>query len=258
MKSLKYIILFVAVIATAACEKQSNSAAPNSSSPTSGGDNGGGTGQGGSLARFTIAQKHLYVVDDQKLHTYSLANAASPKLTSTQYLGEDIETIYSYKDKLFIGSQQAMYIYSIANAARPDKLGEASHVRACDPVVANDSVAYVTVRSGTNCGGALNAMFVYDITNILNPKERNVLNIQSPWGLGMYNNTLFVCNGDNGLSVYDISNRYYPSLKQQYYDDTYYDVIPYENMLICMVKGGMLLYELKTDGQIVKLAKISG
>lgn len=255
MKSLKYIALILLTVFAASCDKANQTASPN----TSGGfDNNGGTGQGGSLARFTIAQKHLYVVDDMKLHVYSLANASSPKLTSTQLIGEDIETIYSYKDKLFVGSQDAMYIYSISDAGHPDKLGTASHVRACDPVVADDTVAYVTVRGGNSCGGTLNAMYVYDVKNLLNPSQRNVINMDSPWGLGMTGNTLFVCQGSNGMAVYDISNRYYPSLKKRYFDDTYYDVIPYNNMLICMVQGGMLLYELKPDGQILKLAKISG
>lgn len=251
MNSLKYIILIVVIAFSASCDKASNG---NMSTQA---DNGGGAGQGGSLARFTIAQQHLYVVDDMKLHTYSLANASSPKLTSTQYLGENIETIYSYKDKLFIGSQSAMYIYSISDAGQPDKLGSASHVRACDPVVADDTVAYVTVRGGNSCGGTRNAMFVYDVKQVLSPKERNVINMESPWGLGMYGNTLYVCNGSNGLSIYDITDRYYPKLKKSIYDDTYYDVIAYNDMLICMVQGGTLLYELKPDGQIVKLGKIS-
>lgn len=249
MKFIQYsaLILFVAFITS--CSKESNSPMSADASPA--------TGQGGSLARFTIAQQHLYVVDEMKLITYSLANPTSPKVTSSVYIGEDIETIYSYKDKLFIGSQNAMYIYSIADAGHPNKLGSASHVRACDPVVADDTVAYVTVRSGNTCGGNQNAMYVYDVKKLLNPVERNVLNIESPWGLGMANNTLFVCNGSNGLSVYDITDRYYPKLVRKIYDDTYYDVIVYGNLLICMVQDGTLLYELKTDGQILKLGKMS-
>lgn len=256
MKSIKYIALIMILAIAAGCDKQSS--APGNASTGAAGDMGGGTGQGGSLARFTIAQNHLYVVDDRKLHTYSLSDPNAPRLTSTVILGRDIETIYSYKDRLFIGSQDAMYIYSISDAANPDKLGEASHVRACDPVVADDTVAYVTVRSGNSCGGTLNALIVYDVTNLLNPQERRSLNISSPWGLGMSGNTLYVCNGSSGLSVYDISKRYNPTLKLQYSDDTYYDVIPYENLLICMVEGGMLLYEMKSDGQLLRLAKISG
>lgn len=252
MKSIKYIALIVIVALSAGCSKDMNS-----STPSVGGDNGSATGQGGSLARFTIAQNHLYVVDDLKLHTYSLANSTSPQHTSTVILGEDIETIYSYKDKLFIGSQNAMYIYSISDASTPKKLGEASHVRACDPVVADDTVAYVTVRSGNTCGGTFNALYVYDVKQVLSPKERNVIDMKSPWGLGMSGDNLYICQGGNGLAVYDISNRYNPQLQTTYADDTYYDVIPYDNLLICMVQGGTLLYEIKPGGGLIKLAKIS-
>lgn len=249
MKSLRFIAIILMLAATSACDKDRTSPASADM---------GGTGKGGSLARFTIAQQHLYVVDNLELHTYSLADPASPKATSKVIIGEDIETIYSYKDKLFIGSQNAMYIYSISDAGHPKKLGTASHVRACDPVVADDSVAYVTVRSGNTCGGWQNAMFVYDVKHVLDPKERNVINMETPWGLGMWDNTLFVCQGGNGLAVYDITDRYYPTLKNRYTHDTYYDVIPYNDMLICMVQGGMLLYEIKPGGELVKLAKISG
>lgn len=247
MKYLHFIFLLIAVTFIASCDKQNDTNTAGSSQ----------SGKGGSLARFTIAEQHLYVVDHQKLHTYSLSNPTSPKLTNTQVLGEDIETIYSYKDKLFIGSQNAMYIYSISDASHPSKLGSASHVRACDPVVADDSVAYVTVRGGNTCGGNRNAMFVYDVKHVLKPVERNVINMESPWGLGMQDNTLYVCNGNNGLAIYDITNRYQPKLRQRIYDDTYFDVIPYDNMLICMVQGGTLLYEMRADGQLVKLGKIS-
>lgn len=251
MKRLNYILFIAFALIVASCDKSGTGNMAASA------DQDGGTGKGGSLARFTVAQNHLYVVDQQKLITYSLANPASPKVTSSQFIGVDIETIYSYKDKLFIGSQEAMYIYSISDAGHPGKLGSASHVRACDPVVADDTVAYVTVRSGNSCGGTTNAMFVYDVKKVLNPVERNVINMESPWGLGMSGNTLFVCNGSNGLSIYDITNRYYPQFKTKLHDATYFDVIVYDDMLICMVQGGTLLYELKPNGDIVKLGKIS-
>ena len=77
-----------------------------------------------------------------------------------------------------------MYIYSISNSDYPSKLGEARHVRACDPVVANDSIAYVTVRSGTNCAGTTNAMYVYDIKHILQPRERKCYSYEEPTWLG--------------------------------------------------------------------------
>lgn len=247
MKLLKYSLLIITVGFLGACSKSDNAASADSAA----------VGKGGSLARFTIANDRLYVVDDLKLNTYSLDNPNSPKMTSSVILGEDIETIYSYKDKLFIGSQNAMYIYSIATPDQPFKLGTATHVRACDPVVATDTVAYVTTRNGSSCGGGNNALYIYNIRNVLQPKQVAMISMQSPWGLGMSSNRLFVCNGSSGMGVYDISSPYNPVFTRQITDATYYDVIVYEDMLICMVEGGTLLYQLKNNGDIVKLGMIN-
>lgn len=260
MKFIPYIFFAAVILFAASCSKEDSGTRAQTNafgSTASPGVAESGTGQGGSLARFTIAQSHLYVVDNRELHTYTLADPASPVHTSTQTIGFDIETIYSYKDKLFIGSQTAMYIYSIADASRPSKLGEASHVRACDPVVANDNVAYVTVRAGNTCGGGSNALFVYDITNLLQPRQKNVIPLESPWGLGMTNDRLFVCNGASGMTILDITQPHYPKVLQKITDATYYDVIVYDDLLICMIEGGTLLYEIQSDGQIVKMGQIS-
>lgn len=221
--------------------------------------NGGNTsGQGGSLARFTVSGRYLYVVDDQKLYTYSLANSAKPQLKSTVNIGFSIETIYPYADKLFIGSQDAMYIYSIADPELPASLGTATHVRSCDPVVANDTLAYVTVRSGGNCGGNINALLVYDIRNVLQPRQLNTVPLASPWGLGMKGNRLYVCNGTSGLNVYDISNPSRPTQIKQITDESFFDVIiTPDNMLVAMIQGGTALYDLQANDKMVLLAKIS-
>lgn len=248
---MKHTILYLIagmLLFTAACSKsESNDAkAPDM-----------GTGQGGSLARFTTAMDHLYIVDHQKLYAYSLSNSAHPQLKGSTEIGFDIETIYSYKDKLFIGSRNAMYIYSISDAAHPSKLGEASHVRACDPVVANDSVAYVTVRSGSTCGGNISALYAYEIASILHPFERNAITLESPYGLGMNQSRLYVCNGSNGLNVYDISDKFYPALKKKITGDTFYDVIVLDNLLVCMVQGGTALYEMDNTEELKKVALIA-
>jgi hypothetical protein len=253
MKKVLILILFAGLFAS--CRKDANGGSSNNSA--SGGSTSGNAGQGGSLARFTIAQDHLFMVNDRELKTFSLANPADPVLTKSITIGEDIETIFSYRDKLFIGSRNAMYIYSIANPSSPQELGQASHVRACDPVVANDSIAYVTVRRGTDCGGTTNALYVYDVTNILNPKQKNVIALDGPWGLGMMNNRLYVCDGGNGLIVYNITNPLYPSQIKRVSGEIFYDVIPVdsENILICMIEGGIAIYSTAND-ELQKLAKI--
>ncbi len=247
----KYIVVLSLMLTLfLGCSKDSSTVAPNNVGNT-------GTGKGGSLARFTIAFNHLYVVDDETLYTYSLANSKAPVLVNSSYLGFNVETIYPYKDKIFIGSQNAMYVYSISNPADPEKVGEASHIRACDPVVADDDVAYVTVRSGSTCGGTINALLVYDITSVFNPSLIKQVPLSNPWGLGMDDDRLYVCDGNDGLIVFDISDNLAPVFIKKITGDSFYDVIVLDKLLICMIDGGTAIFELGANDQINKLATIT-
>ena len=120
-------------------------------SSTSRGEASIGAGTGGSTARFTITKNHLFTVSQSDLMVYNLANPSVPKFESRAGLGWGIETIYPFKDKLFIGSNSGMFIYDISNPGSPFMLSQFSHARACDPVVADDNTAYVTLREGSLC-----------------------------------------------------------------------------------------------------------
>lgn len=218
---------------------------------------GADTGLGGSLARFTISLNHLYVVDHRILSTFSLADPGNPVKVAATEVGTEVETIYTWKDKLFIGSRDAMYIYSIADPGNPSLLGTASHVRACDPVVANDSIAYVTVRSGSSCGGSANALYVYNVKDVLRPQQMNVANLQNPHGLGISDSTLFVCDDSYGLRVFDIRQPYYPIQTGLVTGATFYDCIPDGNLLLCMIEGGVAIYDISDRSNILLKAKIT-
>ena len=52
-------------------------------------------------------------------------------------------------NRLFIGSQTGMFIYNLSNPDNPVQDGQFNHVRSCDPVIADEKYAYVTLRSGS-------------------------------------------------------------------------------------------------------------
>lgn len=212
------------------------------------------TGKGGSITRFTVAQNYLYAVTNHFLYTYSLSNPASPELVHTSDLSYDIETIYPYNKYLFLGTRTGLYIYSIDTASSPRLIGQAQHARSCDPVIVNDSVAFVTLKSTGNCGPAQAGLYIHDITNITSPVLKNTIALPDPAGLGLQDSILYVCCGSAGIKIFNVKSPYTPRLISTKTDGNYLDVIPYNGILICDATDGIILYNI-TDPSAPALIK---
>lgn len=169
---------------------------------------GGGTpaGVGGSMARFSVIGDYLYVVDDHNLNLFNVSNPSSPQVGNVISLGWGIETIFPYEDKLFIGSNSGMFIYDNSTPENPTYISDFQHARACDPVFVKDNYAYVTLRDGTFCEGFANQLDLVDISDITNPVLEKTFPMDHPHGLAIKGNNLFLCEGEHGVKVFDISD----------------------------------------------------
>lgn len=238
---MKQCIVCVFILFLFGCDK-----AVDSSSAVS------ATGQAGSLARFTIVGNYLYTVDKENMKVFDISDPSQPVFKRSVPVGFEIETIFPFKDKLFVGSSSVIHIFSIDDPSNPQKLSEAvspTVMRRCDPVVARDSVAYATLRTNGPCGGTASVLAVYDIKDVKNPVQRKTIMVGEPYGLGYSGNTLYVCDRFYGFSVFDISNAYDPVLVKNVNTTDrpdFIDVIPYNNTLVCWVSTGMLLYDIST------------
>ncbi|MDR0726335.1 MAG: hypothetical protein LBF59_10075 [Prevotellaceae bacterium] len=220
-----------------------------------------GSGKGGSMARFCIVDSILLTVDNTSLNMFDISDPGNPVfLTSrTQQLGFGIETIFPMDSLLFIGSQMGMYIYYISKYGFPQYLSTVWHITSCDPVVAHDNYAYVTLNSNnTGCGRTSNLLQIYDISDLKDPKlVKEIPGFASPMGLGVDGdrNKLFVC--DNGLKVYDISERTFPLQTGDMHTagvhdvSGAYDVIPLDGLLILVASTG--IYQLDYRNETLKL-----
>lgn len=248
MKTIKLFIYILAVtVISSNCTKD-------------GMESGKSTGAGGSTARFTISGNYLYVVDHTSLKSFLISGPSNPVLKSIVDVGLNIETIFPYNGKLFIGSSSTMYIYSLATPEKPSLEGKAEYqIRmSCDPVVARDSVAYATLRSNGPCGGVQSALVTYSIKDPTKPVLKATDLLVAPFGLGLHEQALYVCEGSQGLNVYDVTNAFQPRYQRVIRGETFYDVIPYGGVLICQVEGGVSFYDIATDPlQPVFLSKIT-
>ncbi|MEO5685395.1 MAG: hypothetical protein ABIQ88_22300 [Chitinophagaceae bacterium] len=245
---LPFYTIFCAMLLLSACEKQGNSSAADSAS----------AGAGGSLARFAISGNYLYTVDSHMLTVYDITNPALPVNKGQVYAGFDIETIFPFKDKLMLGASNGLYIYSIADPVKPVKESSITHFRACDPVVTNDTISYVTLRSGNgSCGSLKNVLNVYDIKDSKAPKLVKEIDLKSPYGLGIKQKALYICEADNGLGVFSLADPYNPKKIAEFKDDLYYDVIPYGDILIAYIDKGVSFFDITDPLNIVKAGTVS-
>ena len=148
-------------------------------------------------------------------------------------------------------------LYSLSDPAKPALSGQAQHLRSCDPVVANDSFAYVTLRSGTPCGTATDGLYTYDITDITNPVLLNTLEMSTPSGLAVTGKIVYVCRKTNGLSIVDVTKTTEPVILKTIEDADFEDVIVYQNLLICYVSTGIRMYDISAPENPVYISTVA-
>ncbi|MEK6153413.1 hypothetical protein WIW50_09140 [Flavobacteriaceae bacterium 3-367] len=205
--------------------------------------NDAAVGQGGSLARFKIVDDYLYAVDSHTINVFDIQDLENPKDLDDVYAGFDIETIFNRGQHLFLGSMRGMYIYDISNPAVPSFISEFQHGTACDPVVVDGDYAYVTLRGGNGCGATESGLFIVDISVISNPVLAETYAMDEPYGLGIKDAKLFICDGASGLKVYDKTDISDLVSLNHFKDIVTFDVIPLEENLLMV--GEDVLYQYK-------------
>ena len=214
-------------------------------------------GVGGSMARFTIIQDRLYSVGTADLNVFNITNASQPFHVRKSNVGWGIETIYPFKDRLFIGSTNGMFIFSVSNPDVPVQTGQFAHVQSCDPVIADDTHAYVTLRSGTQCRGFTNQLDVLTLNNVTNPTLLKTYQLTNPHGLSKDGNTLFICDGKDGLKVYNASSPSSLQLIKQIPGLETYDVIAFNNNAIVVANDGLYQFSYADLNNIVQISKLT-
>lgn len=219
---------------------------------------GGGVGVAGSMSRFAIYKDNLYTVMNNHLGIFDLSDETPEKVGQDTYVGFDVETIFSYKNCMFMGTPTGMIIYSLEDPLKPERQSMITHVFGCDPVVVENDIAYVTIRSGTFCGQTANELIVVDVSNPKQPKHIVTYNMENPKGLGIDDGTLFVC--DDGLRVFnaeDPSTIMHKDNKLAHFREIDgLDVIPFDNVLMMIAEDGIYQYDYTDVQQIRQLSRL--
>ena len=195
MKYLKIFIIFLSLSAIGiSCSKEGDSTlSPN--------------GKSGSITKFTVVGDYMYCLNSSNLDVYDIRIPEDPVKINSIKIARVTETIFSYYGRLYIGAPDGVYIVDISTPTKPVLKGSETHFVGCDPVVVKDYIAYSTIRTGRECnrGTSANFLLVMDVSNAENPRTLKSIPMTFPSGLGYDKNTLFVCDGEAGVKVFDIS-----------------------------------------------------
>lgn len=215
-----------------------------------------GAGKAGSTARFALYEDNLYTLESGELGVFTIG--AQTDFVRDVQMRWTAETLFPAQDMLFIGTTTGMIIYDLGTPSNPQFVSEYSHWTGCDPVVVDGNRAYVTLATGRTCWGNSNVLHVLDISNLNNPtliKEYEMIN---PGGLGVDGELLFLCDGGDGLKVYDrtddhtiVQNRlgHFANINSS-------DVIPWNGTLIMTASEGIFQYDYSNPTNVVQISLI--
>lgn len=207
---------------------------------------GNSFGVGGSMARFGLYSNYLYAVDNANLYIFDVNNPESPNSIGKQNVGWDVETMFIYDGHMFLGTQSGMRIFSLKVATVPEYVSDFWHITSCDPVVISDGYAYVTLRGGNNCGSTVNRLDVIQLSaDYKNSTLLESYPLNGPYGLGIDDQILFVCDGDAGLKVYNVEDKHHIDENQiaAFSNINTFDVIPVNNYLFMIGNDGFYQYD---------------
>ena len=245
--SILYAFLLVLVVA--GCSKDAETTGNNAASPTA---------KAGSLARFVMVGNYLYVANPNSLQVYQVTGEGMLAEQPSVYINNIgmVETIFPFRDKLFLGGTAGMSMFSLQNPAAPAYIGAASHLRSCDPVVSNDSIAFISLKGVSACGPAEAGLYIHRITaNTDSLPLIRFMSISTPVGLGLEGNILYLAREEAGLSIINVSNPSQPQVLNTITGYNFKDVITYDGLLIAQLANGIALYEISDPAspQFIKL-----
>jgi hypothetical protein len=227
-------------------------------SGSSSGVSGSGVGVGGSMARFGIRDNILYLVNSNTLKIFDISVKTAPAKINDFNVGWNIETMFLSGNSMFLGTTNGMVIYDIKEPSTPLSLAFFTHATSCDPVIVDDSLAYITLRNETTCARGINVLDVVNIKNINHPTTLVSYPMVNPHGLGKAGDHLFICDGSAGLKVFDASD---PLSITSHLIFTYpaidaFDVIPIANVLVLIGDNGLYQYNYSDVKNITLLSSI--
>lgn len=225
----------------------------------------------GSYATMLPVDGFLYVVDDTDITTYDIEDSLNPVLIDKQNVGFEIESLFHYDGVLLIGSTTAMHIFTIDENGIPLRQSETEYTfsineewTSCDPIVANDKYAFVTLSTSQfveegcfSWNRVANDLRIYNIENFQEPELISITEMDFPKGLALTGDYLFVCEGNLGIKLFDVSNKNQPIVIWSDLTFESFDVILKDGLMMVVGPDALRQYDYTDINNITFIESIT-
>lgn len=211
----------------------------------------------GSMARFALMDNYMYTVGTTYMNLFNTTDASSPSFLKKIYIGENIETVFPFKDNLFIGSTGGLSIYSVANRDTAVLLSTYGHIQSCDPVITDGTYAYVTLYAGAKCGGTANQMDVVDVSRLTGLSLIKSYPFTQPKGLSKDGNLILLCDSGDGVKILDASDPNDIKVIKRIGGIDAYDIIAGDGIALVSATDGLYCIDYHTPSAATIVSKLA-
>lgn len=164
----------------------------------------------------------IYAISDTDLVTIDKSDETNPQEVDRQFIGGQLENLYLADEALFIGSNTDLHIFELKSNGLPEMKSSTQHavnfddtpVQVCDPVAAEQDIAYVTVsteqpNTDNPCGPNLtiNELLVYNVADLEAPVLIQTIEMDAPQGIAIAGDRLYVTNLFTGTDIFTIDHK---------------------------------------------------
>lgn len=221
----------------------------------------GVAGQGSTLARFTIAGDELYILDGNSVRHFDISDPNQPLEGERITVDFPVQSIFNHNGYLYMSNVDGLNIYDLSNVDQPSFVVELTDIDACTPIAFKDNYAFVGRRQGNECGWTEeDQLAVLDFTNITSPTvvqiESGISKIRTPYAVTVSGQALFVCEGGNGLRIFDTTDP--TDLVQTGNNPSFqaFGLVPNGNNAIIKGEDGLYQYDISNPQRIQFLSRI--
>lgn len=206
----------------------------------------------GSTATMLPYKNFAYSLDYNVLKIIDLSQTP-PALVFSKYLSGP-ETLFINNNHLYVGGILGVDIFNIEDPAKPIYVAEYEHMKACDPIIVQDDIGYITLRSGFNNFCRLagpNRLEIVDMADPSAPERIAEFPMTNPYGLALTDTHLAVCEEAFGLTLLDVDQPLMVMEVAKFPAINCFDLIYQDGRLIATATDG--IYQFAAESEFISL-----